>query len=136
MFYFHDRPCRASIDAERFRLLVERGIPRRDQRVCDVLNSDGTAAVACTAGDPVFSRLMVGSDPGHYSYHDTAVETDSQAGADRETVFILVCDFFVARAARDPSKAVTMFQPRNHLQPANKRRSSAIRATIATQLVQ
>ena len=96
MFYFHDSPRRASINAERFRLLIERGVPRRDQCLCDVLNSDGTAAVPRTAGDPVFSDLMVGSDPGHYSYHDTAVETDSQVRIDCEVIFILVYDFFAA----------------------------------------
>jgi hypothetical protein len=65
VFDFHNRPRRAAIDAERFRLFVERGVPRGDQCVCDVLNSDRATASARAIGQPIFSGLMVGNDHRH-----------------------------------------------------------------------
>jgi hypothetical protein len=65
VFDFHNRPRRAAIDAERFRLFVERGVPRRDQCVCDVLNSDRAIAPTRAIGQPIFSGWMVGNDHRH-----------------------------------------------------------------------
>ena len=58
MFRLYYRPCGASFDTERFRLAIQRQIPRRNYRIYDMLNFDCVSGL-CIAAFRNFAEAMV-----------------------------------------------------------------------------